>query len=198
MSNLDKQGNFFALIGRMRYIKRWSLMRVTEEETIEGHSYQTAVIAHALCVIAKKIYHEDVDPERASLLALYHDVQEILTGDMPTPVKYHNAAITGAYKEIENESSNMIYEMLPDEISSEYDFLKNGEREKEWAYVKAADTLSAYIKCKEEVNNGNNDFKTALETIESKISKLSETNKALRYFLDHFIDQYTKTLDELK
>lgn len=187
---------FFALIGRMRHITRWALMRNTEPETIEDHSYQTAVLAHALCTIGVRRYGEKLDPQRACLLALYHDAPEILTGDMPTPVKYRNPSIREAYGEIEKEAVDVLLGMLPDDLQPDYSFLKSGESEPEWVYVKAADTLSAYLKCRSEERNGNREFRIAGESLLAKLEAYSLP--ALNDFLAEFTEPYDRTLDELK
>jgi len=187
---------FFALINRMKHISRWSLMRNMEKETIEGHSYQTAIIAHALCLIANKRCGESLDPERACLLALFHDVPEILTGDMPTPVKYSNSAIREAYSDIESEAVRLLLNMVPEYLREGYSFMETAEHEPEWKYVKAADTLSAYIKCREECNMGNREFEKAGQSILDKLN--ASPLAALRIFMDEFLSSYDKTLDELK
>ena len=187
---------FFALLSRMKRITRWALMRNMEKETIEGHSYQTAVLAHALCVIANTRCGQALTPERAALLALFHDVPEIITGDMPTPVKYGNDALQKAYKGIEKETEKMLLGMLPNDLRPEYSFIENAEAEPEWEYVKAADTLSAYIKCREEVNMGNREFEKAGKSIYKKLKALSLP--ALEIFMADFLPSYDKTLDELK
>jgi 5'-deoxynucleotidase len=187
---------FYALINRMKHISRWSLMRNMEKETIEGHSYQTAIIAHALCLIANKRCGEKLDPERACLLALFHDVPEILTGDMPTPVKYSNEFIREAYGDIEKEAVNLLLDMIPAYLQDGYSFMNTGENEPEWKYVKAADTLSAYIKCREESNMGNREFEKAGEAIFEKLHSLPLP--ALKIFMEEFLPAYDKTLDELK
>ena len=156
--------NFFALISRMRYIGRWGLMRNTFQENIQEHSHMVAVLAHALAVIRRDLFGGDLDPEHAAVLALYHDAPEILTGDLPTPVKYYNPEIREAYREVEEVSARRLLSMLPEALRPAYEPLLLEDPESEYhALVKAADKLSAYIKCVEEVKAGNTEFRQAAE-----------------------------------
>ena len=187
---------FFAVISRMKYIDRWALMRNTITENISEHSLETAFIAHALAVIRNKRFGGNVSPERCALLAMYHDVSEIITGDLPTPVKYYNPAIRSIYNEIEQNAADRLLSYLPEDIREEYlPLLKPDESERElWRIVKAADKISALIKCIEERRMGNDDFITAekstLEAVHAM--ELSEAE----VFLNEFIPAYTLTLDE--
>lgn len=189
--------NFFALISRMRYINRWGLMRNTFQENIQEHSHMVAVLAHALAVIARDVYHKDVDPGEAAVLALYHDAPEILTGDLPTPVKYYNPEIREAYREVETFSAKKLLSLLPAELCGTYAPLLIEDPESALhALVKAADKLSAYIKCVEEVKAGNSEFREAKEQTLAALhaSPLDE----VRYFMEHFLPAFELTLDELQ
>ena len=188
--------NFFALISRMRYIQRWSLMRNSIEENIQEHSHMVAVIAHALGVIRRDVLGTPCDPNACAAVALYHDASEILTGDLPTPIKYHDSSITEAYHKVEEIAFEKLVEMLPVEMQNAYKPIMTGQVEKEYhPLVKAADKLSAYIKCIEERKAGNNEFRSAeAQSLEAlKNMGLSEVD----YFIEHFIPAFEKTLDEL-
>ncbi|MCC2257281.1 5'-deoxynucleotidase [Intestinimonas aquisgranensis] len=189
--------NFFALISRMRYIGRWGLMRNTFQENIQEHSHMVAVLAHALAVIRRDLFGGDLDPEHAAVLALYHDAPEILTGDLPTPVKYYNPEIREAYREVEEVSARRLLSMLPEALRPAYESLLLEDPESEYhALVKAADKLSAYIKCVEEVKAGNTEFRQAAEQTYRILedSPLPE----VAYFLEHFLPGFSLTLDELQ
>lgn len=189
--------NFFALISRMRYIGRWGLMRNTFQENIQEHSHMVAVLAHALAVIRRDLFGGDLDPEHAAMLALYHDAPEILTGDLPTPVKYYNPEIREAYREVEEVSARRLLSMLPEALRPAYESLLLEDPESEYhALVKAADKLSAYIKCVEEVKAGNTEFRQAAEQTYRILedSPLPE----VAYFLEHFLPGFSLTLDELQ
>ena len=158
------QHRFFALISRMRYIERWSLMRNAMPENDQEHSHMVAVIAHALGVISRDVLGNDCDPNACAAVALYHDASEILTGDLPTPIKYHDSSITAAYHKVEDIAFEKLIDMLPVEMQNAYKPIMNGEVEKKLhPIVKAADKLSAYIKCIEERKAGNLEFVSALE-----------------------------------
>ena len=189
--------HFFALISRMRYIGRWGLMRNTFEETIQEHSHMVAVLAHALAVIRRDVFGGDIDPGQAAVLALYHDAPEILTGDLPTPVKYYNPEIRDAYREVETVSARRLLSMLPDALRPAYEPLLLEDPESGYhAVVKAADKLSAYIKCVEELKAGNSEFRQAAEQTRQALeaSPLPEVG----YFLEHFMPGFELTLDELR
>ncbi|MCR5122505.1 MAG: 5'-deoxynucleotidase [Ruminococcus sp.] len=187
---------FFAFISRMKYIDRWALMRNTLTENISEHSLETAFIAHVLAVIRNKRFGGSVNAERCALLAMYHDVSEIITGDLPTPVKYYNPEIRSIYNEIELKAADRLLGYLPEDIREEYvPLLKPDSGEAElWRLVKAADKISAYIKCIEERRMGNDDFATAEKATLDAIyaMELSEAE----VFLEEFIPAYTLTLDE--
>ncbi|MEA5151763.1 MAG: 5'-deoxynucleotidase [Oscillospiraceae bacterium] len=188
--------NFFAYISRMRYIGRWSLMRNSLPENIQEHSHMVAVIAHALGVIRRDLLHGDCDPNECAAVALYHDSSEILTGDLPTPIKYHSSEIRGAYREVERLACEKLMATLPEELRPAYEPLLTGQtQERLHDIVKAADKLSAYIKCIEERKAGNNEFLSA----EKQTRRLLDESPLpeVRYFMEHFIPAFELTLDEL-
>lgn len=187
---------FFALMGRMRYITRWGLMRNTFSENLTEHSYMTAMLAHALALIRRDILKlEGPEPDRCAVAALYHDASEILTGDLPTPVKYYNPDIKQAYKQVEHIAGNRILDMLPQQLRKSYeqDVLEEDLAVK--PIVKAADKLSAHIKCLEEQKSGNTEFDfAAKQTWEAmKAMKLPE----LEWFLENCLAPFTMNLDQL-
>lgn len=189
--------NFYAFMDRMKYIKRWSLMRSVREENIMEHTQQVAMLTHALVVINNKIYGGSVNAERAVLYALYHECSEVITGDLPTPIKYLNASINGAYKEIESKACGKLLCMLPEELSAELGlYIKADERSEEYKFTKAADRLAAYIKCLEERRSGNNEFINAERSIEADLH--ARNMPEVEYFFKNFVPGYLKTLDELK
>ena len=187
---------FFALMGRMRYITRWGLMRNTFSENLTEHSYMTAVLAHALALIRRDILKlEGPDPDRCAVAALYHDASEILTGDLPTPIKYYNADIKKAYKQVELIAGNRVLDMLPQELRGSYEHLVLEDDKAVRPIVKAADKLSAHIKCLEEQKAGNTEFDSAAgQTWESmKAMALPE----LEWFLENCLAPFTMNLDQL-
>lgn len=186
---------FFALAARMRYIRRWGLMRNSYEENLLEHSHITAVLAHALAVIRQDVFHQPADPEKAALAALYHDMSEIITGDLPTPVKYLNPEIRDSYKAVEAQAEEKLLTLLPEEMRPAYaDALRGGD-DSVHELVKAADKLSAYLKCVEELQAGNAEFRSA----ESQIRETLETSglPEVRYFMERFLPSFGMTLDEL-
>ena len=189
--------NFFAYISRMRYIVRWSLMRNSLPENIQEHSHMVAVIAHALGVIRRDVMGVPCDPNEAAVVALFHDSSEILTGDLPTPIKYHSEEIKGAYRQVENLACNMLLDTLPDELRGAYEPLLTGEtQERLHDIVKAADKLSAYIKCVEELKAGNMEFKKAAEQTRRALSEMHMPE--LDYFMVNCMESFSMTLDELE
>ena len=190
------KSHFFAYVSRMRFIQRWALMRNTAPENVQEHSHQVAVLAHALAVLRNEKFGGHVDPGAVAVAALYHDASEILTGDMPTPIKYDNPTIRTAYKDVEAVAEHKLLNMLPEELRGVYAPILTVEDPEIEALVKAADKLSAYIKCVEELKAGNNEFREAA----------SQTRKALESygmpevesFLETFMDSFSLTLDELK
>ena len=190
------ENNFFALISRMRYIQRWSLMRNSIEENIQEHSHMVAVIAHALGVIRRDVLGVDCDPNACAAVALYHDASEILTGDLPTPIKYHDSTITEAYHKVEDIAFGKLINMLPVEMRAAYEPIMTGEVEKELhPLIKAADKMSAYIKCIEERKAGNNEFLSAEAQSLAALKKMELPE--VDYFIENFIPAFEKTLDEL-
>lgn len=188
--------NFFALISRMKYIDRWALMRNTETENIQEHSHQVAVLAHALAVIANQRFDAQLDPGRVAVAALYHDATEIITGDMPTPIKYYNSTLRDSYKQVEAAAADRLLSMLPPELRPEFEpYLRESDPEIH-AYVKAADKLSAYLKCVEEVKAGNSEFRLAKE--QTWAALMDKPLPALQYFIDQFLPSFELTLDELQ
>ncbi len=191
------QNDFYAFVSRMKYIDRWALMRNTEEESLTQHSYEVTVVAHALAVISNKRLGTEYDPGKIALIALFHDASEILTGDMPTPVKYFSPDITNAYKDVEKIATLKLLEMLPEDLRSEYeDILLPKEEDAElWKLNKAADKISALIKCIEEQKAGNREFDKAREATEAAIHSLN--CEAAEIFLREFLPSFNLTLDQL-
>ncbi|AUS97890.1 5'-deoxynucleotidase [Clostridium thermosuccinogenes] len=189
--------HFFAFLSRMKYITRWGLMKNTQPENIQEHSLQVAMIAHGLALIRNKFYGGNINADRVAVLGLFHDCNEIITGDMPTPIKYYNPQISRAYKDVEETSKRKILSMLPKELQSDYtEILFHEDIDPEsWKIVKAADKISAYIKCLEEVKAGNMEFKKASESIYDAISQIDMPEVA--YFMKNFIPSFSLTLDEL-
>ena len=215
---------FFATLSRMKYIDRWALMRNSREENLSEHAAEVAMIAHALCVIANVRFNRGLNAERAALIGLYHDASEIITGDMPTPVKYYNDDLKRAYKEVEHAAEERLLEKLPEDMRPAYQaiFRPWYESEPELTpeeaenplvaaaveqmyeqdtyarrLVKAADKLSALIKCIEEARAGNTEFKTAEESTRRALEELSGELPEVRVFVREFLPSYGKTLDEL-
>ena len=186
--------NFYAVLSRMKYIDRWALMRNTREENLCEHRYETAVLAHALATLTNRRFGGRVDVGRCVLLALYHDASEILTGDMPTPVKYYNPAIRDAYKQVEAVAADKLLSMLPEDLQDEYRPLFGETADMEHRLVKAADKLSALIKCVEEERMGNREFAKARQATFDAVRALGLP--AADCFLDEFLPAYELTLDE--
>ena len=186
---------FYAMISRMKYIDRWGLMNNTKSENISEHSLEAAILAHALASIANVRFGEEIDADRAAVIALFHDASEIITGDMPTPVKYFNPDIVNAYKAVEKAAEDKLISMLPEDLREVYAPILSNEDERLYAYVKAADKLSALIKCIEEVRMGNKEFLNAKEATEKSLSSMDLP--ALRVFMDECLPAYYLTLDEL-
>ncbi|MBR4703947.1 MAG: 5'-deoxynucleotidase [Oscillospiraceae bacterium] len=186
---------FFALAARMRNIRRWGLMRNSFEENLLEHSQMTAILAHALAVIRRDVFGRDARPEECAAAALFHDMSEIITGDLPTPVKYLNEDIRSSYKAVEAQAEDQLLCLLPPEMRPAYaDLLRGGEGDVR-ELVKAADKLAAYVKCIEELRAGNQEFRSAEEQIRQTLeaSPLPE----IGYFMEHFLPAFGMTLDEL-
>ncbi|MCI8553443.1 MAG: 5'-deoxynucleotidase [Clostridiales bacterium] len=188
---------FYAMLSRMKYIRRWSLMRGTQDENLCEHSYETAILAHALALLHNRRFSGRADPGRCVLLALYHDAPEIFTGDLPTPVKYDNPAIRDAYRQVEETAAGRLLSRLPPDLREDYAPLLRGTEgtEEERRLVKAADKLSALIKCVEELRQGNREFLRARAATEQSVRALQLP--AADCFLTEFLPAYELTLDEL-
>lgn len=190
------QHRFFALISRMRYIGRWGLMRNTFQENIQEHSHMVAVLAHGLAMIQRDILGQPADPDRCASAALFHDASEIFTGDLPTPIKYYNPAIKKAYKEVEAVSCRKLLSMLPAQLQKGYEPLLTESDEEVRDIVKAADKLSAYIKCVEELKAGNTEFESAARQTEQSLREMELP--CLDWFMEHCLDSFRLNLDELE
>lgn len=187
---------FYALLGRMRYITRWGLMRNTFSENIQEHSHQVAVLAHALALIRRDILHLPTpDPDRCAVAALYHDASEILTGDMPTPIKYYNPEIKDAYKQVERIAGNRLLDMLPPALRPSYEHLVLEDDEELEPIVKGADKLSAYIKCVEEQKAGNTEFDSAAAVTMQALRALHR--EEMDWFIDNCLEAFSLNLDQL-
>lgn len=187
---------FYALMGRMRYITRWGLMRNTFSENISEHSHMTAVLAHALALIRRDILHLPTpDPDRCAVAALYHDVSEILTGDMPTPIKYYNPEIKDAYKQVERIAGNRLLDMLPPALRPSYEHLVLEDDKELEPIVKGADKLSAYIKCVEEQKAGNTEFDSAAAVTMQALRALHR--EEMDWFIDNCLEAFSLNLDQL-
>lgn len=189
--------SYFAMMSRMKYIDRWALMRNARQENLSEHSLEVSMIAHALAVIGNTYLGKELDAEKAAVLGMYHDATEIITGDMPTPVKYYNSEIRHSYREIEERAGQRLLAMLPEGMQRSYREIFEPRQEDAylWKLVKAADKLSAYIKCIEEEQAGNREFAGAKATTLQQIHGLQIREAEL--FLEYFIDSYGKNLDEL-
>ena len=186
---------FFAYLSRLKLISRWSLMRNTQPENDAEHSLQVAMIAHAIAVIGRSRYGRDVNPEHVLSLAVYHDATEVMTGDLPTPVKYHNDELRGAYRRLEDVSADRLLSLLPDDLQPPFSpYLKQAPGY-EHDVVKAADRISAYIKCLEEKRAGNREFDYAAENVRKSIESINLPE--VKDFLNDFLPAFEMTLDEL-
>jgi len=199
---MDNEAHFFAIVSRMKYIERWALMRNARDENLSEHSLEVAMIAHALCVIANVRYGRTLDANRAAVVGLYHDASEIITGDMPTPVKYRNERLRGAYKEVENEAERELLATLPDDLRPAFEqvfsmWAEDSDDVYLHELVKAADKLSAYIKCLEEESSGNVEFRTAAASTLASLEEMRATHPEVGDFMDEFLPSYGRTLDEL-
>lgn len=192
---------FFALISRMKYIDRWALMRNSRPESLSEHALEVAMIAHALCTIGNVRHGRALDASRAALVGLYHDASEIITGDMPTPVKYHDSRIRDAYKRVEHEAEQTLLAHLPADLRLAYQqlFASDGSEDDDYlfALVKAADKISALIKCLDEEQAGNAEFRTAEATTRARVDELCAELPEVADFCAEFLPPYGSTLDEL-
>ena len=187
------KNNYYAMLFRMKYINRWALMRNLRAETLSEHTLETAFIAHCLAVIAKKRFSENIDPDKVAVTALFHDTAEVITGDLPTPVKYYNDDIKGAYKQIEATAQKQLTELLPADFKKDFDLIYNPD-ELTKRLVKAADKLSALIKCTEELNMGNREFEVAKHSTMKALEALKCPEAEV--FLCEFIPSFSLSLDE--
>lgn len=191
------QSHFFAHLSRLKLISRWPLMRNVRTENVSEHSLQVAFVAHALAIIKNRKFNGNVNPERVALLAMYHDASEVLTGDMPTPIKYYNPQIAHEYKKIEKVAQQKLIEMLPPELQNDFRPLLDEHyyTEDEKLVVKQADALCAYLKCLEELSAGNNEFKLAKARLEKTLDMRSSPE--MEYFMEVFIPSFSLSLDEI-
>lgn len=190
--------HFFAYMARMKLIRRWSLMKSVTEENIAEHSAQVAQIAHALALIKNRFFGGELNADRIATIALYHETAEVLTGDLPTPIKYYNPEIRQAYKQIEGVANEKLITMLPEELRADYrSLIMEDPSSYEYTLVKAADKISAYVKCVEELRSGNREFAKAEKALRQEIRKY-ESYDEVRYFCEEFLSTFQKTLDELE
>ena len=190
------KSHFFAYISRMRYIPRWALMRNTFSENVQEHSHMVAVLAHALAVIRNEVFGGSVDAGQVAVAALYHDATEIITGDMPTPIKYYNPEIKSSYRKVERVAADKLLSLLPPELTETYRPVLYETDEEIRRLVKAADKLSAYIKCLEELKAGNLEFKRAAEQTRAALEAMRLPE--LDWFMERCLDSFSMTLDELE
>lgn len=198
-----RESHFLAILSRMKYIERWSLMRSSRPENLSEHSLEVALIAHMLCVIGNARHGRALDAERAALVALYHDASEIITGDLPTPVKYHDGAIRDAYKAVERSAEERLLDTLPDDLRPAIEDVlwPSARADEDELYlrrlVKAADKVSALIKCVEEARSGNAEFSSAEESCRAAVDEMAAELPEVADFLREFLPSYGSTLDEL-
>ena len=192
-----KDFDFYAYLLRMKYIKRWALMRSTEQENIMEHSWEVAIVAHSLALIKNELFGGNVDEYKTLCLAVYHETSEVVTGDLPTPIKYFNNSINSAYKELERLSSEKLISKLPDELQKRYaEYILDDPASDEHKLMKVADRICAYIKCVEELKVGNKEFLKAKESIGAEIFACND--EAVKYFCKNILPTFEKTLDELE
>lgn len=191
--------NFYATVSRMKYIERWALMRNTRQENLSEHSLDVSMIVHALCIIGNVRFGKKLQAEKAAMIGIYHDASEIITGDMPTPVKYYNKSIKDAFKSLEDEANRNLMNQLPEDMRASFEdiFFKSEELSYEWRLVKAADKLSALIKCMEEEKTGNREFVKAKEATGRAVEELGRELPEVKVFVEEFLPAFAKTLDEL-
>ena len=194
----EKNYHFFAFMARLKLTHRWGLMKSIQEENVAEHTTQVAQIAHALAVIRNKCFGGQLDPGKVAVLALYHESGEVLTGDLPTPIKYYNEEIKGAYKAIEARAETKLLGTLPEELREEYEPLVHAPVDTyEHILVKAADKLAAYIKCLEELRLGNKEFSRAARSLEREVAQYRKYEE-VNWFCERFLDSFSLTLDEME
>ena len=190
--------SFYAFLFRMKYINRWGLMSNSRPENAAEHSHHTVLVAHALAVIENTVFGNNINADRVGMLAAFHETGEVLTGDLPTPIKYYSDEIRRAYQEVESAAETKLLQGLPDKLKYEITQLVRPDKDSfEYRLVKCADKLTAYIKCIEELKSHNNEFKSARDTVKKDLLKMSLEFKSVKYFMKTFIDAFNKTLDEL-
>ena len=189
--------HFFAYLSKMRWIYRWGMKRNAIQENVMEHSYEVAVLTHALAIIARRIFAKDIDANAAAVTAMYHDSSEALTGDLPSPIKYHNKRLRDAYKEVEHAAELEMLSTLPEALREDYqDYLLHQRQTDEVKqFIKAADLIASMIKCKAELNAGNTEFSKAVIDVEQRLQKMAMPE--VTYFLETFMPSYDLTLDEL-
>ncbi len=194
---MKEEFDFYAYLMRMKYIKRWALMRSTSEENIMEHSWEVAVIAHAIAIIKNEKFGGSVDEYKTLCLAVYHETSEVVTGDLPTPIKYFNREINSAYKSLEKDANERLIAKLPEELQNRYrEFILDDPGSEEHKLMKYADRICAYIKCLEELKVGNKEFLKAKESIGKELSNADD--EAVKYFIKNVLPTFSKTLDELE
>lgn len=194
---MKEEFDFYAYLMRMKYIKRWALMRSTSEENIMEHSWEVAVIAHALAIIKNEKFGGSIDEYKTLCLAVYHETSEVVTGDLPTPIKYFNREINSAYKSLEKDANERLIAKLPEELQNRYrEFILDDPGSEEHKLMKYADRICAYIKCLEELKVGNKEFLKAKESIGKELSNADD--EAVKYFIKNVLPTFSKTLDELE
>ena len=186
--------HFFSMISRMKYINRWGLMRNTKQENLSEHSLETAVVAQALALIGKKRFNKNIDENLVASAALFHDASEIITGDLPTPIKYNSPEIRNSYKEIELNAAKRLINSLPDDLKGSYEALLLPKDEEIEKYIKAADKISAIIKCVEEKKSGNREFLSAEKTLRETVASLNMPEAEI--FMEEFLPSFELSLDE--
>ncbi|MCW8830139.1 MAG: 5'-deoxynucleotidase [Gammaproteobacteria bacterium] len=191
------KSHFYAYISKIRWLQRWGLKRNTIPENVMEHSWEVATIAHALALIKNRYFDGDLDVNAIVVAALYHDCSEVITGDMPSPIKYHSKDITQAYKSIERQAEHELLNLLPTELQGDYKpvLVEEFVPPEHKAIIKAADTIAAYLKCQLEVDAGNAEFSKAIEDIKNRLNTIEQPE--VKYFLEMFASSYSLTLDEL-
>ena len=188
--------HFFAYMNRMKYIRRWGLMRNTKIENDMEHAFQTAMIAHAIALLGNERYERSYNAERIAVLGMYHDASEVITGDLPTPVKHHNPMIKQEYNKLEDMAAKRLISMLPQDLQAYYTpLIAHDESTPEWRLVKAADRICAYIKCLEERKAGNQEFESARKTVKKSIDQIDLPE--VQDFMSECVPGFSMTLDEI-